>query len=631
MKSAHKISIISLTILTLLWSSIVTGQSNGEQEDPSQPVSLDPSSLNVLGTGFTYQGRLEDTGGVVDGNCDFAFSLWNAASGGAQIGSTQTLSGIPVTSGVFTVVINGSNQFGSTAFDGNSRWLRIEVRCPSGSGSFTTLSPRQELTPVPYAMYAEDDDWVFSSGSGPSGIIYHTGDVALGTITDPESHGLSVQNYVVGKGAVRGLDQSGTDIYAEGMLGVLATTAPNPLNLPIAVTNAGVLGIKPNLGGNGAAVYGWNNDSNATNYAGLFVADGVSTGSNYGIYADASGASNNVAGYFGNRVGIRMTAPGSDVHIKQTNDFIGSGNGGITYESATAANRWRTYHSAIHFSFDENGIRRAYVEGGSGNWVQPSDRSLKQDIQPLGNILHNVMQLDAVSYRYAQGPGSSPRTYGFVAQDVEAIFPDLVKTGEAGEKGLAYSEFGVLAIAAIQEQQALIDSLQLQVDQLRTEVDEFKAQIDNSSSQIAPQGEDGFSITAINGGDTSLEVGDLVAASGVTSSHPGASEPLLIVESAGARPALQIVGVVQAVDSADSTIAPGDLMTVRVQGLAQVNVSATSTPIQVGDRLFAAPASSVVSVQSDTNDSELSSIEIGVALESLAGGSGLIWVLVGVH
>ncbi|MDP1622362.1 MAG: hypothetical protein Q8M08_08475 [Bacteroidales bacterium] len=133
-----------------------------------------------------------------------------------------------------------------------------------------------------------------------SDIYFNSGRVAIG-INSPDNNGLYVQNYVSGKGAVRGTDQSGTSVFAEGYLGVLV---PAPLGVPISVTNVGVLGIKPNLGGNGVAVYGWNNDANSTNYAGLFYSDGASTGTNYGVYAVAEKATTSYAGYFRGRVSV---------------------------------------------------------------------------------------------------------------------------------------------------------------------------------------------------------------------------------------------------------------------------------------------------------------------------------------
>ncbi|MBN1756141.1 hypothetical protein JW877_08025 [bacterium] len=136
-----------------------------------------------------------------------------------------------------------------------------------------------------------DNDWAYSSGSGLSGEIYHSGDIAAGEVTDPDGYGLYVQNYSNSKAAVRGTDQSGT-IFAEGQLGVLA-----PNYLPYNPVNIGVLGIKPDAGENGVAIYGWNNDTNEINYALYAVCDGAGV-NNYGIYSEATGATNNYAGYF---------------------------------------------------------------------------------------------------------------------------------------------------------------------------------------------------------------------------------------------------------------------------------------------------------------------------------------------
>jgi hypothetical protein len=102
-----------------------------------------------FGTAFTYQGQLRQAGVPVNGTCDFQFSLFDAASGGSQIGATQAASGVSLTDGRFIVQLD----FGA-AFDGNGRWLLIATRCPAGSGGFTPLDPRQPLSPSPYALFA---------------------------------------------------------------------------------------------------------------------------------------------------------------------------------------------------------------------------------------------------------------------------------------------------------------------------------------------------------------------------------------------------------------------------------------------------------------------------------------------
>jgi hypothetical protein len=106
----------------------------------------------VVGSGFSYQGQLVKDGLGYTGTCDMTFGLWDAASGGSQLGGNQSLPGVNVSNGVFTVILNGAGEFGASAFDGNARWLDVSVQC-AGDGSPTGLG-RQPLQAVPYALHA---------------------------------------------------------------------------------------------------------------------------------------------------------------------------------------------------------------------------------------------------------------------------------------------------------------------------------------------------------------------------------------------------------------------------------------------------------------------------------------------
>jgi hypothetical protein len=99
------------------------------------------------GTAFTYQGKLTDGGTPANGNYDLQFALWDSASGGTQIGSTQTVASVSVAGGIFTVTLD----FGTSAFPGANRFLEIGVRL-AGGGAFTTLAPRQQISSTPYAI-----------------------------------------------------------------------------------------------------------------------------------------------------------------------------------------------------------------------------------------------------------------------------------------------------------------------------------------------------------------------------------------------------------------------------------------------------------------------------------------------
>jgi hypothetical protein len=104
------------------------------------------------GTLFTYQGRLNTNTVPANGLFDFEFSLYNGASGppgATQIGSSLTNIGVGVTNGLFTTAID----FGDI-FTGEPVWLALGVRS-NGAAIFTPITPLQELTPSPYAIFAD--------------------------------------------------------------------------------------------------------------------------------------------------------------------------------------------------------------------------------------------------------------------------------------------------------------------------------------------------------------------------------------------------------------------------------------------------------------------------------------------
>ena len=228
-----------------------------------------------VGTAFTYQGQLSNGGTPQNGPCDFRFKLFDAATSGTQVGTTQTLTSVSVSNGLFTVSID----FGSSAFVGFGRWLETGVACPSG-GSITTLSPRQAMSPAPNAIYAENAS-VRSDGATVTG---------NGTVDAP----LSLQNPLglsQGSGAatITGTNSgTGMGIFGDstGGNGVQGHTSSGAAS--------GVAGVND---GPGAGVYGQGNAGGAGLYG-----NGTATGD--GVYGRGDGA-NGVEGYSQFGTGVR--------------------------------------------------------------------------------------------------------------------------------------------------------------------------------------------------------------------------------------------------------------------------------------------------------------------------------------
>lgn len=115
-----------------------------------------------MGTAFTYQGHLYDANHAADGEYDFEFTLYDANEGGSQLAGPIEVNDYDVIDGYFTVELD----FGCEVFDGNAVWLETTVAHGDGSDP-CTLSPRQEITPVPYALQTRG---IFVDTAGNVGI-----------------------------------------------------------------------------------------------------------------------------------------------------------------------------------------------------------------------------------------------------------------------------------------------------------------------------------------------------------------------------------------------------------------------------------------------------------------------------
>lgn len=106
----------------------------------------------------------------------------------------------------------------------------------------------------------------------------------------------------------------------------------------------------------------------------------------------------------------------------------------------------------------------AFEVFGSGivkanNIVLTSDIKEKDQIEELGTQIENIKKLKAVSYKWKDKDIKSGKTnFGFLAQDIEKIYPDMVFRGDSGEMGIFYVELIPVLLDAIQEQQAQIES-----------------------------------------------------------------------------------------------------------------------------------------------------------------------------
>src|SRR5438552_3521467 len=107
------------------------------------------STAFAQGSAFTYQGVLTDNGHPANGSYDLTFTLFSVPSDGIAFAGPLTNS-TSVSNGLFTATLD----FGLSAFANGDRWLEIAVRTNGGGAFSPPLTPRQKLTPAPYAIQA---------------------------------------------------------------------------------------------------------------------------------------------------------------------------------------------------------------------------------------------------------------------------------------------------------------------------------------------------------------------------------------------------------------------------------------------------------------------------------------------
>lgn len=127
--------------------------------------------------------------------------------------------------------------------------------------------------------------------------------------------------------------------------------------------------------------------------------------------------------------------------------------------------------------------------GGASPWLNVSDERLKTNITTIENALDKVMQVRGVEYKFNQEKYSgmnlsSDKQIGFIAQELEQVFPTMVhekgisliggemkpdfslKSETQVLKAVSYSDMIPVLVEAIKEQQKIIESLKQRIEQL---------------------------------------------------------------------------------------------------------------------------------------------------------------------
>lgn len=408
-----------LTILLLLSLGPSTARELRPQREAQ--AAAPAGAQAALGFAFTYQGCLLDNETPVDNVCDFQFALWDDPDAGTQVAGPQEVTGVPVSDGRFTVQLDFGN-----IFDGTAYWLEVEVQC-SGDAGYTTLSPRQALTPAPYAM-ALPGLWTQLNITSTNLIGGYNGN----SVAD------GVVGATIGGGGNSSNPHRVTDDYGTvggGLNNQAGDGTGTATDMPFATVSGGL----NNVASGNLSTAGGGRDNVASGIASIVGGGSDNEASNY--YATIGGGSDNVAS------GTYATVGGGEENlVTATHGTIGGGAGGmVTGDYAivgggwgnNAANQYATvaggeYNAASGYlstigggdSNEANGTG-AFVGGGSVNIAQGMRASIaggfwneaQGDNSAIGGGEHNTASGD-----YATISGGYSNTAAYSATVGGGVF-----------------------------------------------------------------------------------------------------------------------------------------------------------------------------------------------------------------
>jgi hypothetical protein len=141
------------------------------------------------------------------------------------------------------------------------------------------------------------------------------------------------------------------------------------------------------------------------------------------------------------------------------------------------ANQHRAFISAINgVTTDVADAVNVVIDSNGQLGTISSSRRYKKDINEMGDASDQLMQLNPVTFRYkdAYANGEQPLDYGLIAEEVAAVFPDLVVFNAEGQpETVKYRLLSSLLLNELQKQDARLKTLNGQVG----EIDDLKAEV----------------------------------------------------------------------------------------------------------------------------------------------------------
>jgi hypothetical protein len=278
---------------------------------------------------------------------------------------------------------------------------------------------------------------------------------ALGGIHGEASYGDGVYGHSHTGEGVRGVSDTGYGVLASGLAGGIQGSSEDGWGVwgEVEATNTTLAGVF------GRSSYDGVRGESFGNHAGVA---GIGDGSAHGVRGESSGGGNGV---------YAVSASGDGIYATST-----SGNGVQGNVNNFSAGVAGVNHGAGPGIYGENqsgGLAGDFVGDGeyTGSWSKASDARFKKDVEPLEGALERTTLLRGVTFdwrrdEFPERSFHAHRDIGFIAQEVETVYPELVSTGTDGYKRVDYSALTPILVEAIKAQQLRIDDQQRQITDL---------------------------------------------------------------------------------------------------------------------------------------------------------------------
>ncbi|MFZ5554766.1 MAG: tail fiber domain-containing protein [Bacteroidota bacterium] len=427
---------------------------------------------------MTYQAVIRNTGNQLVANTSVGVQisiLQGSATGLAVF--IETHSATTNTNGLVTIEIGGgtpvTGSFATINWANGPYFLKSETD-PNG-GTVYSISGTSQLLSVPYALYAE----TAGNAGGSLDAAYDNGGSGAGRTITTDAGSVQINNSgtnTTGMEVNTAVNNSTAYLANHSGIGVgFRSESTNPANTFAAIqsnTNSSNANNSAILGNNSGAGYGVSGQipSTASGQAAVYGSN-LRTGGGHGVFG---------IGYNGT-VGQSQNTNGFGIYGSNSNTGgLGIGTYGLGFNGVYGQTTNTTTGWAGYFTFDLGCDGTGYSIGG---WVTVSDRRLKSNIVQVDNALEKISLLNGFHYTLttkSTTPGgdttiTSRQQYGVMAQEVEEVFPDMVKEkavfinagDETTYKTVDYNQLVPVLIEAIKELKAEVEVLKKELEEVK--------------------------------------------------------------------------------------------------------------------------------------------------------------------